>query len=250
MKVDLIFSPKDLRAEKTFGGGLVIDILRATSVMVTLVARGTPEVLLAKDIDQARELKTLMGQGWYTSGARFGKKVDGFDFANAMIDFDKLDLSKQRFILSTTNGTGTIYRTWPNVKNMLVGALINASATARAIWQTMQKTKEDFLVVISGVRGEYSLDDALTAGVILEKLIEQQPSCQLTDEARTCLLLARGAKDIGEELRNSRTGRFLAEAGLISEVDFTLQVDKYDLAIKVFEKTANPGVLAIKQFDE
>ena len=247
MKVDLIFGPKDLREDRHYGGSLVIDILRATSVMTTLIARGAPAVLLAKNIDHAKELKSTLGEGWYTSGSRHGKKVDGFDYANAMIDFDKSDLTQQNFILSTTNGTGTIYRTWPQTKHMVVGALLNASATASAIWQILQRTKEDFLIVISGVRGEYSLDDALTAGVILEKLLEQHPACQLTDEARTCLLLSRGAGDIKEELLNSRTGVYLTEAGLSDEIGFTLQIDKYDVAIEVQEIGHMPNVLGIAQ---
>ncbi len=246
MKVDLAFSPNDLTGEKTFGGALVIDILRATSVMVTLLAGGAPKVLLAKDVVQAKSLKEELGEGWYTSGARFGKKVDGFDYANAMIEFDKADLSERKFILSTTNGTGTIYLTWNFINTVLVGALLNATATAKGILDILEESGQDFLVILSGVRGKYTLDDALTAGVILDRLAKMSPHCTFGDEARTCLLMARGVQDLREELRRSRTGQCLAEVGLIEEVDFTLQVDKYDMTVQVAEEDGLEGTLGLK----
>jgi len=233
MRLHLVFRPDDLPGVPACSGALVVDVLRATSVMVTLVAAGAPSVVLARDIDHAVDLRRRLGEGWYTSGARGGRRVEGFDFGNAMAEFATLDLRDRRFILSTTNGTGAIYRVRGLTRSVWVGSLLNASATARAMASFPAADDRPLLVVLSGVLGRYSLDDGLVAGVILDELVALRPDAELSDEARTCLLAARGAGDIGAELRSSLTGRCLLEAGLGDEVDFVLDRDRYATAVVV-----------------
>lgn len=247
MHADLLFtlaSLPALGADPTVDAVVVVDVLRATSVMVTLAAGGAEAVLLARSVEHARTLKAQRGEGWYTSGARRGRKVEGFDHANSMEEFASLDLRDRRFILSTTNGTGTIYGIKGLSRCILVGSLLNVDATARALLERTGRTGQ-VLVVLSGVLGRYSLDDGITAGVILHRLAELVPTCRFGDEARTCLLMARGAEDVAAEIRQSHTGRLLDEAGLAGEVAFTTERDRYDLAVEVVPE-GRDGTLSLR----
>jgi len=234
VRVDLVFRPKDLQ-EQTYDVAVVVDVLRATSVMTTLVAAGAPQVLLARNVAHALYLRQQLGDGWYLSGARRGKKVDGFDFANGMCEFSSMELGKHRFILSTTNGTATIYRTRDYANLVFVGALLNATATARASLEVLSKCDGRGLIVLSGIEGQYALDDGLTGGVILERMLAMEPNLELGDEARTCLLMARGACCLEKEIRQSITGRALERVGLVCEIAFVTEIDRFDLAVAVVE---------------
>jgi 2-phosphosulfolactate phosphatase len=243
IKVALAFVPREARGP--CDAALVIDVLRATSVMVTLAAGGAPRVLLARGIRHAVQLKRALGEGWYTSGARKGRKVKVFDYANAMQEFAAMDLAGRNFVLSTTNGTAVAYRAKRLSRRTFVGALLNATATAHAL-VAAAGPGGSCLVVLAGVRGTYSVDDALAAGVVLARLEELAPDAVLDDRARTCLLMARGADGaMGREIAGSYTGRLLAESGLGGEVDFVLDVDRYDLAVEVVED-GPPGTLGLR----
>lgn len=235
MFVDCAFRPGDVDGDSHWDALVVIDVLRATSVMVTLCAGGAPEVLLARDLDHARALKAELGEGWYVSGARGCRKVPGFDFANAMNDFVELDLTKHRFVLSTTNGTGTIYGCRHRAPRCWVGSLLNLTATARAFLGSLEGDKGRGLVVLSGVGGAYALDDALCAGALLRRIADFAPDLDFSDEARTLFLACAGTADFGRSFRESRTGRILVDAGLESELAFVLDTDRYDLAVEVVD---------------
>ena len=238
MGIDLVFESSRFPKDKTYRAAMVIDVLRATSVMATLLGAGAPAVLLARNIEEAKVLKKRLGAGWFTSGARYGKRIDGFDYGNAMLEFIEKRLDEENFILSTTNGTGAIYKTWPLAERVFVASLLNASAAAQSVVDLFEEEEDiDVLLVLSGVRGQYSIDDAITAGVLLDKMLALGLHVPLSDEARTCLLAARGAEDLGEELRQSRTGKALAKVGLIDEVEYTLRLDEFDFAIEVREET-------------
>ena len=63
---------------------VIIDVLRASSTIVTALANGVQEILAVTSIDDALKLKKKR----YTSvGERKGVKVPGFDLGNSPVEF-------------------------------------------------------------------------------------------------------------------------------------------------------------------
>ena len=81
--VDVCLSPELIHlydvSDKTV---VVVDILRATSCMVTAFAHGVAYIKPYADLE---ECKAAASDGYETSGERNGEKVEGFNRGNSQI---------------------------------------------------------------------------------------------------------------------------------------------------------------------
>src|SRR5882672_9962544 len=84
---------------------VVVDILRATSCMVTAFAHGVDSITPFADLNACRVMKQ---KGYITSGERDGKMVDGFDKGNSPFEYTGADIRGKKIAFTTTNGTQAI----------------------------------------------------------------------------------------------------------------------------------------------
>ena len=77
---------------------IVVDVLRASSTIVTMLERGAQEVLLAPTIEEARSLHQELPR-YLLCGEEGGLPPSGFDYGNSPSEFSALDLKGQRAIL-------------------------------------------------------------------------------------------------------------------------------------------------------
>src|SRR5450755_1507968 len=82
---------------------VVVDVLRATTVIATLFERNCPRVFVAADHDTARTF--ARAQGYTLCGETGGYRVPDFDYGNSPVEFAALDCTDRPVVLSTTNGT-------------------------------------------------------------------------------------------------------------------------------------------------
>ena len=68
---------------------VVVDILRATSCMVTAFANGVDSITPFSNLEACKSMKT---KGYITSGERDGKKVTGFDKGNSPFEYTGEDI--------------------------------------------------------------------------------------------------------------------------------------------------------------
>src|SRR5438093_13553874 len=83
---------------------IVVDVLRASSSIVTLLERGARPVIAAGSIEEARSLYQRL-PGFILCGERGGFPPAGFDYGNSPAEFFRLDLDGRSAILATSNGT-------------------------------------------------------------------------------------------------------------------------------------------------
>ncbi len=82
---------------------VVIDVIRATSTIVTALAHGAGVQAVAS-LEEAFALKAKY-PGAVLAGERGGQAVPGFDLGNSPEDFTSERVQGRRVILTTTNGT-------------------------------------------------------------------------------------------------------------------------------------------------
>src|SRR5690606_41372827 len=88
MEIDVVFRWPDLLPEEAEGRvAVVIDVLRATSMIAALLAAGAREVWPVKEVDEARRLASELG-GALLAGERGGLPPAGFDMGNSPRDVD------------------------------------------------------------------------------------------------------------------------------------------------------------------
>jgi len=90
---------------------VVIDILRATSVIVQAMSQGAKEIIPVKTVEEAFQLaKTLPPSTTLLGGERDSRKIEGFDLGNSPREYQAETVKGKRLILTTTNGTRAFHR--------------------------------------------------------------------------------------------------------------------------------------------
>ena len=211
---------------------IVVDVLRASSTIVTMLERGAQEVLLAPTIEEARSLHREL-PGYLLCGEEGGLPPPGFDYGNSPSEFSALDLKGQRAILCTSNGTRAILAA-AGAPLVLVGCLLNATAVASAACREAAARGLDIAVVCAGEEGgsAFAAEDALGAGAIVDAIVDPgrrwPTALQLTDEARAALEHYRAQRGREETaLRETSHGRDLLALGFGRDLAFCARRDKF-----------------------
>ena len=111
--------------------GIVVDVVRATSSIAQALASGYERVLCCREIDEARALRTELGEDAVVGGERSGVVVEGFDVGASPREF-AAGARARNLILSTTNGTAAILTAAERCNVVLLGSLLNLHAVCDA----------------------------------------------------------------------------------------------------------------------
>jgi 2-phosphosulfolactate phosphatase len=158
---------------------IAVDVLRATSTIVTALAAGAEAVQVFSDLDKLLQISEAWApEKRIRAGERGGGKVEGFDFGNSPLDCTPDRVAGCRLFISTTNGTRALTRV-QNAETVLAGALINRDAVVQHL---LTHQPESIWIVGSGWEGSFSLEDTVCAGAIAHRLSEKL-GCGLEDLA-------------------------------------------------------------------
>jgi 2-phosphosulfolactate phosphatase len=228
MKLDVAFLPR-LLSDPEASVCVMIDALRASTSMVTLLAGGAQEIVVAESPSAARRIARQEPGRHVLAGEENGLAPRGFDYGNSPSEFAALDVTGRRFILSTTNGTRALQRLAASPL-VLVGGLVNASAVMRTLLAEAGARRLNAALVCAGLsRGRrLSLEDAVAAGALADRALEDDASLQLTDGALIAQRAIRSYRgDALAAFRRSEHGRALIALGFAHDLDFCAQVDRF-----------------------
>ncbi|HET7558689.1 MAG TPA: 2-phosphosulfolactate phosphatase, partial [Limnochordia bacterium] len=164
----------------------VIDVLRATSTIVTALAAGAAAIVPVEELDEARR---LAARGFLAGGERHAVAPDGFDFGNSPFEYTPERVRGREIALTTTNGTRALRRA-AGAAGLCAAALLNAGAAARWLAEDDQPT-----ILCAGTNQRVSADDTLCAGALVEHLLARRSGWSLDDGARLALGLFRAERD-------------------------------------------------------
>lgn len=199
---------------------VVVDILRATSCMVTALANGAESIMPFADLDECRKMKT---RGFVTSGEREGKKVDGFDKGNSPFEYMGDEVRGLKIAFTTTNGTQAIEKS-KDAKQVIIGSFLNLTAVVK----NLLLGENSVLIVCAGWKGRVNLEDTLFAGAVVEKLKDYLgPDCDAPLAARHLYNLAKD--NMSGFLSESSHVKRLNRLNIHEDFEFCLTVDKYNI---------------------
>src|SRR5215510_4352501 len=149
---------------------VVVDILRASSCMVTAFAHGAESITPIADLEKCRLMKK---KGFTTSGERDGKKVDGFDKGNSPFEYMSDEIKGKKIAFTTTNGTQAIEKA-NGAKKIVIGSFLNLSSVVKYLLFG----ENSVLIICAGWKGKVNLEDTLFAGAIMDRLKHHiEPEC-------------------------------------------------------------------------
>lgn len=194
IRLDVALTPAEfpvLQAQDLRGVAcVVLDILRATSTMVTAFAAGARAIRPVATVEEAVASRRahpdilLAGE---REGLRIRAERTGgldFDLGNSPREFTSARVGGRALAMTTTNGTRA-FRACAHATWVAAGAFLNL----RAVTQAAQATGlERVLIVCSGTGEALALEDAAAAGALVEGW---SADAELSDAARCVLGLWR-----------------------------------------------------------
>ena len=167
MKLFVFHTPELTPAKTEADCAIAIDVLRATSTIVTALAAGAEAVQAFSDLDKLMQVsEAWLPEKRIRAGERGGSKVAGFDFGNSPLDCTPNRVGGRRLFISTTNGTRAL-QCIQAAPTVLAAALINRQAVVNHL---LEQKPETVWVVGSGWEGSFSLEDTVCAGAIVHGL--------------------------------------------------------------------------------
>ena len=201
---------------------VVIDILRATSAMCTAFQFGVEKMIPVASLDEATEYKK---QGFLVGAERNGIAIEGFDFGNSPYSYMTEKIKNQTVVISTTNGTQAIEAARQS-DTIVIGAFTNITALCN--WLKVQN--RDVLLLCSGWKNKFNLEDTLFAGAVTDILLAQHILFRSGDGALAASYLYTSAqKNPYKYLRNSSHSERLASMGLKRDIKYCLTFDQTDI---------------------
>ncbi len=204
---------------------IVIDALRATTVIATLFERGLPRLYVAGSHGVAEAFARK--RGYLLCGETDGFVAPGFDFGNSPSEFVRMDFTDKPVVLSTSNGTKAVAAV-SGAKQIYLGSALNRLAVSEAAWNEAGRTGANLLVVCSGTMGEFTLEDAAVAGGYVEALYGRAGAWELPqvkDSAIACRRLWQSEPNLLRGLMEGNHAHALAERGFGEDIGFCAAVD-------------------------
>ena len=131
MKIDIIVSADDIKKEKIANKTVVvIDMLRATSVIITAMNNGCKGVIPVLTVDAAAEIVRNSKEEFMLGGERDALKIEGFHYSNSPLEYTRDTIEGKTLVMTTTNGTKAI-KGCTGASSILIGAMLNAKAIAK-----------------------------------------------------------------------------------------------------------------------
>ncbi|MCE5329685.1 2-phosphosulfolactate phosphatase [bacterium] len=211
----------------------IIDVIRATTTMSVMIARGCKEIVIAENKTRALSYKKMF-KDYLLCGEEGGLPPKGFDFGNSPLEYSKMDLEGRGIILKTTNGTKSFFKTLKS-KNSFVVALVNISFVCDILVSEAEKNKCGILLVCSGEKNKIAFDDAYAAGMAVKKIMEKRKDIEITDGANIVLNNAIFEKNPLEALKKSTSYRSMIGVGLGADINICSMLDLYKVTGKLYE---------------
>jgi 2-phosphosulfolactate phosphatase len=229
VKIDAFFTPVGLSVGDVTGRGVVvIDVLRATTTVITALANGAKAVIPAATSEEAVRLASnLEKDGVLLAGERKSLKIEGFALGNSPREMTAAAVGGKTIVLATTNGTPALVAAQGG-DPVLVGAPANFKALAERARAVLAE-RGHLVIVCAGREKQFAIEDAYTAGRLVKALKKGQRQLTLNDAATAAVAVTAAYDGWPDALADSEAARQLAEAELAEDVRFAARVDRFGI---------------------
>ncbi len=212
---------------------VVIDVLRATSVMATALDAGADQVVTCREVSRAAEIAAEHHPRPLLCGERNCVLIPGFDLGNSPADYRRDIVAGKTLILTTTNGTAAI-ETAASVPQVIAASFLNLSAVVETL-----EGYQSVRLICAGTDGFVSNDDVLLAGALICRCETRYAASHDGDASRLASQLWRSwfpvdqcdpnqlptTTQLTQRLRETRGARNLIRVGYERDIERCAQID-------------------------
>ena len=202
---------------------VVVDILRATTVISTAFMEGVEAIIPVKSLDMAISYQGK--EGYIVAAERNAKLIEGFTFGNSPFHYINSDVKGKVLVLTTTNGTKAIH----NAKDhkVITASYLNIDVISEYLIEDFN----DVIILCSGWKGFFNLEDPIFAGSLSKILLASNKFKSKCDSLFASTELLKNAGDnLFEYLSKSSHRRRLKSLNMEEDTRYCLSpTDKSDI---------------------
>jgi 2-phosphosulfolactate phosphatase len=194
---------------------VVVDLLRATSVISTAFECGVSAIIPVRTLEEALRYKNV--ENHIIAAERNTLLIEGFDYGNSPYHYINADVKGKTLVLTTTNGTNAILLAKEH--KVITASFVNIDA----VTDYLVKDNNNIIILCSGWKGLFNLEDPIFAGALAEKLIESNQFASTCDSVQAAIqLYSSGKANLFEYLSNSSYRNRNSSDGVIKDTHFCL----------------------------
>jgi len=224
MKISLYLTP-GLVDEQALREKIVvaIDVLRASTTMITALKSGAREIVPATTIESAVKIAAnLDAHQTILGGERHGRIIEGFQLGNSPGEYTEERVKGKTIVFTTTNGSQAVVRS-RYARELIVCGFVNLTVVRDHLVQK----PSDIAVICAGRNGDFSMEDTVCAGMLVSMVSEgaTEPPV-LCDAAAAALVLYRSlGKSLLTMMEHTDHGRYLQEIDMGDDLRVCAAVD-------------------------
>lgn len=231
MRVELFPSVINLPPAEELAGkaAVAIDVLRATSTIITALSHGADTVVPVLQPEEAFQVaRDNPDRQFVLGGERKSVIIPGFHLGNSPLEYTAARVGGRPVLFTTTNGTRAIRRA-AGADEVYIAAFLNAPAVAKALLAL----GKDVAICCAGTHDQFSLEDTGCAGAILHYMSGPEHHLELNDLGYVARELFRTFDGrVAEILHTSEHGQGLLKMGLQEDLLFCAQLGTSTLVPK------------------
>jgi len=239
MHVEVTFTPVEFellrQRDLSHCACVVFDVLRATSTLVTALARGAESILPVATIAEAlkqRDFDSTILLAGERDGLRITGVVSGgpdFDLGNSPREYKAQLIRDRRIVTTTTNGTRA-FAACRGARQVLAASFLNLRRTAEHLLRT---GCERVVLVCSGTGENVAFEDCLGAGALCQELVRLNAKINLCDSAHFVAdMFSANAANLEVAMeKSSNARRLLSIPELAEDVSFCLSENLYPIIV-------------------
>jgi 2-phosphosulfolactate phosphatase len=230
-KLPRLIAPSILKGS----AAVIIDVLRATTLLTTALAAGVEQIIPCLEIEEARAVAAGFPKGTaFLGGERQGELIEGFLIGNSPSSCTPELCRGRTLVLTTTNGTRAIHASL-EAEVLLIGAFVNLAA----VLERLLALPNPVHLVCAGTDGYESLEDELFAGAVVDRLvrIREVELDPIAMDVQSQWTEAEAKMQAGEALAHilsqGRGGKRVTELGLAADIEDAATIDRYSIVGQV-----------------
>jgi len=194
---------------------VVVDILRATSVISTAFEHGIEAVIPVQSLEEALQYREI--ENHIIAAERNTLPIEGFDYGNSPYHYMNSNINGKILVLTTTNGTKAIHLAMEH--KVITASFLNINS----VTNFLTNNNRDIIILCSGWKGLFNLEDTIFAGALADKLLNTQEFTSNCDSLRASVNLYYNAKDnLFDYLKKSSYRRRNTSKEVIRDTHFCL----------------------------
>lgn len=178
MQLATCLLPRSESSSSAIEVAVVIDVLRATSVMASALAAGAARIVTCREVAEASELAARWHPNALLCGERGCRPIEGFDLGNSPAEYVSSRVRDKTLVLTTTNGTRAIEAA-AGAEQLVTASFLNLSAVVESL-----AGARSVQLICAGTEGEITAEDVLLAGAIICQC-ESDYAAELQDDDST-----------------------------------------------------------------